>query len=158
MASDALQPTPRPSRRCPVFCGAENPTLSTPSHIVSSPPHPSHSSVSFLFSPCSLVPCEPLANRKARLDPPVLDCSGVDLDVALHHRLPPRHHAVARKVLGWPKRHKLAHAFLWEYSYKGLKLAQLLGQVGVFLTRVVYCPAGQASQYAAPKSAFSVLR
>jgi len=22
----------------------------------------------------------------------------------------------ARKVLGWPKRRKLAHAFLWEYS------------------------------------------
>jgi hypothetical protein len=28
----------------------------------------------------------------------------------------------------------LAHAFLWEYSYKTLKLAQLLGQLGVFLT------------------------
>ena len=24
----------------------------------------------------------------------------------------------ARKVLGWPKRWQLAHAFLWEYSYK----------------------------------------
>jgi hypothetical protein len=43
--------------------------------------------------------------------------------------------AVATKVLGWPKRRKLAHAFLWEYSYKRLKLAQLLGQLGVFLTR-----------------------
>ena len=40
------------------------------------------------------------------------------------------------KVLGWPKRRKLAHAFLWEYSYKRLKLAQLLGQLGVFLTCV----------------------
>ncbi len=40
----------------------------------------------------------------------------------------------ARKVLGWPKRCKLAHAFLWAYSYKRLKLAQLLGQLGVFLT------------------------
>jgi hypothetical protein len=28
----------------------------------------------------------------------------------------------------------LASAFLWEYSYKGLKLAQLPGQLGVFLT------------------------
>jgi hypothetical protein len=28
----------------------------------------------------------------------------------------------------------LAHAFLWEYSDKRLKLAQLLGQLGIFLT------------------------
>jgi hypothetical protein len=40
----------------------------------------------------------------------------------------------ARKVLGWPKRRKLAHAFLWEYSYKRLQLAQLLGQLGIFRT------------------------
>ena len=40
---------------------------------------------------------------------------------------------VARKLLGWPKRCKLAHAFLWEHSYKRLKLAQLLGQLGVLL-------------------------
>jgi hypothetical protein len=39
-----------------------------------------------------------------------------------------------RKVLCWPKICKLAHVFLWEYSYKGLKLAQLLGQLGIFLT------------------------
>jgi hypothetical protein len=39
-------------------------------------------------------------------------------------------------VLGWPKRCKLARVFLWEHSYKGLKLAQLLGQLGVFLTWV----------------------
>ena len=40
---------------------------------------------------------------------------------------------VARKVSGWPKRCKLAHAFLWEYSYKRLqKLAQFLGQLGIF--------------------------
>jgi hypothetical protein len=32
------------------------------------------------------------------------------------------------------KRCKLAHAFRWEYSYRRLKLAQLLGQLGVFLT------------------------
>ena len=37
-------------------------------------------------------------------------------------------------MLGWPKRCKLAHPFLWEYSCKGLELAQLLGQLGVFLT------------------------
>jgi hypothetical protein len=41
---------------------------------------------------------------------------------------------VARRVLGWPERYELAHAFLWEYSCKRLKLAQLLGQLGVFLT------------------------
>jgi hypothetical protein len=28
----------------------------------------------------------------------------------------------------------LAHAFLWEYSEKGLELAQLLGQLAIFLT------------------------
>ena len=52
-----------------------------------------------------------------------------------------RHQAGVRKrvrrleretmVLGWPKRCKLAHAFLWEHSYIGLKLAQLLRQLGV---------------------------
>jgi hypothetical protein len=42
--------------------------------------------------------------------------------------------ALARKMLGWPKRCKLAHAFLWADSGKRLKLAQLLGQLGVFLT------------------------
>ena len=41
----------------------------------------------------------------------------------------------AGSVLGWPKRCELARAFLWEYNYKWLKLAQLLGQLGVFLTR-----------------------
>ena len=40
----------------------------------------------------------------------------------------------ARKVLGWPRIYKLAHAFLWEHIYKRPKLAQLLGQLGVFLT------------------------
>ena len=36
--------------------------------------------------------------------------------------------AAARNVLGWlgwPRRCKLAHAFVWEYSCKRLKLAQL---------------------------------
>jgi hypothetical protein len=37
-------------------------------------------------------------------------------------------------VLGWPKRCTLGQAFLVEYSYKRWKLAQLLGQLGVFLT------------------------
>ena len=38
-----------------------------------------------------------------------------------------------KRVLGWPKRYKLAHAFLWEIcSSKGwLKLAQLLDRLGV---------------------------
>jgi hypothetical protein len=39
-----------------------------------------------------------------------------------------------RKVLGRPRRRKSAHAFLWEYSCKRMKLAQLLDQLGVFLT------------------------
>jgi hypothetical protein len=34
------------------------------------------------------------------------------------------------------QRCKLTDAFLWEYSYERLKLAQLLGQHGVFLTGV----------------------
>ena len=33
----------------------------------------------------------------------------------------------AIKVLGWPKICKFAHELLWEFSYKWLKLAQLLG-------------------------------
>jgi hypothetical protein len=44
----------------------------------------------------------------------------------------PRH--LREKGVRSPKRRKLAHAFLWEYSYKRLKLAQLLGQLSVFLT------------------------
>ena len=40
----------------------------------------------------------------------------------------------AREVLGWPKRCQLAHAFQWEYNHQRLKLAQLLGQLSVFLT------------------------
>jgi hypothetical protein len=45
-------------------------------------------------------------------------------------------------VLSWPKMCKLAHAFLWVYRYKRLKLAQLLGQLGVFLT---WCGSDSAS-------------
>jgi hypothetical protein len=44
---------------------------------------------------------------------------------------------MARKVLGWPKQCKLARAFMWEYSYKRLELAQLLGQLGVLLTNLL---------------------
>ena len=49
-------------------------------------------------------------------------------------RPPPRASLEREKVLGWPRRCGLAHAFLWEHSCKKLKLAQLLGQRGVFLT------------------------
>ena len=45
-------------------------------------------------------------------------------------------------MLGWPKRDKLAHVFLREYSCKRLKLTQLLGRLGVLLTRA---PAGEFS-------------
>ena len=38
------------------------------------------------------------------------------------------------KVLVWPESCKLAHAFLCKCSHKRLQLAQLLGQLGVFLT------------------------
>jgi hypothetical protein len=48
----------------------------------------------------------------------------------------------ARKVSGWPKRRELAHVFLCEYSYKRLELAQLLGQLGIFLTLVASCLRG----------------
>ena len=40
-----------------------------------------------------------------------------------------------KKVFGFPKICKLAHAFLWDYIYKRLNLGQLLGQLGIFLTR-----------------------
>ena len=43
---------------------------------------------------------------------------------------------LARKVLGWPSIYTLAHAFLWEYNYKRLKLIQLIGRLGVFLAFV----------------------
>ena len=39
-----------------------------------------------------------------------------------------------KRVLGWPKICKFAHVLLWEHSYRRQKLAQLLGQLGVFLT------------------------
>ena len=45
----------------------------------------------------------------------------------------------ARKVLGWPKRCKLARAFPLEYIHKGLQVAQLLGQRGVALTCEAAC-------------------
>jgi hypothetical protein len=40
----------------------------------------------------------------------------------------------------------VASAFLWEYSYKGLKLAQLLGQLGVDLTFNVTDTLGSVAQ------------
>jgi hypothetical protein len=45
-------------------------------------------------------------------------------------RLPGYPRARARKVLCWPTICRLAHAFLWKYSHKRLKVAQLLGQLG----------------------------
>jgi hypothetical protein len=42
--------------------------------------------------------------------------------------------AGARKVSGWPRHRALAHAYLCEYGYTRLTLAQLLGQLGIFLT------------------------
>ena len=36
------------------------------------------------------------------------------------------------KGVSLAKECELAHAFLWEYSYRGLELAQLLGQLGVY--------------------------
>ena len=52
--------------------------------------------------------------------------------------------AAARKVLGWPKLCKLVHALLWECSYKRLKLAQLLGKLGVFLASYRLVPTAAA--------------
>ena len=46
----------------------------------------------------------------------------------------PRRALAARKLLGWPRTCKLAHACLWECIDKRLHLAQLLGQSGIFLT------------------------
>ena len=67
------------------------------------------------------------------------------LDQQRAHRLPvavalkanregPLRVLAARTLLGWPKRCKLAHALLWQYSYKRLELARLLGRHGGFLT------------------------
>jgi hypothetical protein len=60
---------------------------------------------------------------------------------ATQWKRPPFSHAIClttscerEEVLGCPRKCKLAHAFPWDYSDKGLELAQLLGQLGVFLT------------------------
>ena len=50
-------------------------------------------------------------------------------------------------MLGWPRRCQLAQdacqdAFMWEHSYKGLKLTQLLGQLGVFFAQVTATVSG----------------
>ena len=52
--------------------------------------------------------------------------------------------AGARQVLGWPSRCELARAFLWEYSDNRLRLVQLLGRHGDFLT----CPGRKPSFWA----------
>jgi hypothetical protein len=64
--------------------------------------------------------------------------------------------AIARKVLGWPKRCELAHAFLWGYNDRILKLAQLLGQLGDFLTYEDWCAraSSDAAVAAAPSTAW----
>jgi hypothetical protein len=57
---------------------------------------------------------------------------GASLGCAAHVRRAggrPSRPTAARGALGWPKRCKLARAFLWEHSYKRLTLAQLLGQL-----------------------------
>jgi hypothetical protein len=41
----------------------------------------------------------------------------------------------AIKLLGWPRRYQLAHAFRWEYSCERLELAQLLGRLGISFTK-----------------------
>jgi hypothetical protein len=43
----------------------------------------------------------------------------------------------SERVVKLAQKCKLAHAFLWEYSYKRLQLAQLLGKLAVFLTCVM---------------------
>ena len=57
------------------------------------------------------------------------------------------------EFLGWPKRCKLAHAFLWKYSYKRLELAQLLGQHGSLLTLAMSSAICQVSQVRVPSAA-----
>ena len=72
------------------------------------------------------------AELEARREP-LLDREpdAVDAQLELDYR-PPHLVLAARKVLGW------------EFSYKRLKLAQLLGQLGIFLT-CAHCIAHAAS-------------
>ena len=56
----------------------------------------------------------------------------------LHMRL--TRATAAGKVLGWSKKCRLAHTCLWEYSYKTLKLVQLLGHLGIFFTCATFGP------------------
>ena len=60
-------------------------------------------------------------------------------------------------MLGWPKRRKLAHALLWEYRYKRLKLAQLLDQLGVFLTLVASVAAAVCDCFVFDAKAMTVM-
>jgi hypothetical protein len=60
--------------------------------------------------------------------------------------------AAARELSGWPRRRKLGHALLREYSYERLKLAQLLGHHGAFLT----CAAGPKPNCGPPALPFAV--
>ena len=58
-------------------------------------------------------------------------------------------------MLGWPKICKLTDAFLWEYSYKRLTLAQLLGQLGFFLTWMTWAPGPSAASATAAGGSWS---
>jgi hypothetical protein len=57
-----------------------------------------------------------------------------------------RTHLVGGKglVLAWPKKCKLAHVFRRECSYKRLKLAQLLGQLGLSFVGPSQAPNGKS--------------
>jgi hypothetical protein len=55
-------------------------------------------------------------------------------------------HPAARNTLGWPKRRKLAHAFLRDPCSNRLQLAQLRGQLSVFLTRPAHPATGVHAQ------------
>jgi hypothetical protein len=52
----------------------------------------------------------------------------------------------------------LALAFMWEYSYKRLKLAQLRGQLGVFLTRGLFPDLAHRPVVVLARDAAEVLR
>ena len=58
-------------------------------------------------------------------------------------------------VSGRPEGRKLAHAFRQEYSYQGLKLAQLPGRLGVVLTWRAVRPAPPPALESQPKSCLS---
>ena len=62
----------------------------------------------------------------------------------------------ARKVSGWPKWCKLAQTCLWEYSYKRLRLAQLLGQLGRFFSLRTRVTLGFDTRRSQPTASWNV--